>query len=130
MQSAEKSSFLKSFFMIIIYFTAVFYFGLFVSGVMTFFALKLFEISNPELFIQIFSTGIICLVGGIDFYLSFKGKWSPVSFILSIPIYAVMLLKAFLQNSKDVQFNIQPPRFNGMVRFNGMIKEISKIRFH
>lgn len=124
MRNAEKLFFLKSFFMIVVYFVAVFYIGFFVSGIITFFALSFFEMSDPEFFIPILGTSIICIIGSIDFYLSFKGKWSPVSFILSIPVFAGMLLKAILNNSKNIQFDLRPPRFNGI------IKEISKIRFH
>ncbi|MDV0444496.1 hypothetical protein MmiAt1_00220 [Methanimicrococcus sp. At1] len=108
--------------MVLIYFVSVFYICFIISGTIAFIAVALFDIANPDLFVQALSIFILSALGGIDFYRSFKGKWSLVSFILSIPIMAGMLLKAILSGKNKIQFDVKPPQFNRLIR------EISKIR--
>lgn len=102
--------FLKSCLSIVIYFVAVFYVCFFVSGIIIFFSLLFFEIQNIELFMETIGLIVTIILGGLDFYLSFKGRWSPVSFLFSIPIFAGMLLKAIFNNTKKIQFDVAPPQ--------------------
>lgn len=110
---------LKNFLAVIVYFVTVFYTCYLISFIVISFTMTVYEFSDPELFIQAAGASVFLIVGGIDFYRSFGGKWSLVSFILTVPLFAIILFKAIAQNTA-ISFDVKP------LQINGFMKEIFK----
>ncbi|MDR0767168.1 MAG: hypothetical protein LBE57_01780 [Methanosarcinales archaeon] len=118
----RRLNILKSFITVIVYFVAVFYTCYFISFVFISLSMAIYTFSNPEMFIQIAGAFIFIAIGGIEFYRAFRGQWTLTSFILSIPLLAILLLKAIIQKTTEINFEVKP------FRIDSFVKEILKLK--